>query len=526
MQYTIVDALKSTSISSKAKSALFDEEGEISFGELEEKAGCFAGWLDSVGHTRGARVGISLPKIREEVIATLGVAAARGVFVNLNYQWTLQQLDFVRNDCNIRILVTDVRRAKQLVEAALHKRFETILVVGDTAMAGMSAWAEMEGLPPKYQNPLGADLAALLYTSGSTGQPKGVMLTHAMLLRGAEIVSDYLGIRESDRILSVPPLSFDYGLNQLTSCLLTGATLALQKVAMPSTIAQSVKKWNITGLPLVAPSWVQLLSYLKDAEQTLDSVRYLTNTGGAIPKPTLQVMQEHLPNAQIFLMYGLTEAFRSTFLPPSLFQDKMGAIGKAIPNVEIFVVNEDSGVCGPGESGELIHRGDLISLGYWNRNEDTAKRIHENPHLTQLIGEEKVLHSGDIVRIDEDGILWYVGRNDSMIKTSGHRVSPTEIESHATTIPQLKSAVALGIPDDELGQVVQLVVVCDDPNVTEVDIILSLRKLLPGYMVPRRVWFWEDIMPMTSSGKIDRQFVSRSIIDKILNEASGDYSNE
>ena len=346
------------------------------------------------------------------------------------------------------------------------------------------------------------------------------MAPHEMLRRGAEIVTQYLGTNADDRILSVLPFSFGYGLNQLTSSILNRAALALQRIVMPSAIAEAVVTWEITALPLVAPSWVQLIRFLLDDEQTLPTVRYATSAGGATPLPTLKAMPACLPNAEISLMYGLTEGFRSTYLPSHLFHSKMGAIGQAVPNVEIFVVNHETGICGPDEVGELIHRGDLISRGYWQRPEDTAKCIRVNEYLRPLIGEEKVLHTGDLVRRDEDGILWYVGRNDGIIKTSGHRVSPSEVELAASEIPGVSAAVAFGLADNDLGQIIILVLESSN-GITDLEVISVLRSQLPAYMVPRRLFFWDAAMPRISSGKIDRVTVIDEITRKLNDSIEG-----
>jgi acyl-CoA synthetase (AMP-forming)/AMP-acid ligase II len=247
--------------------------------------------------------------------------------------------------------------------------------------------------------------------------------------------------------------------------------------------------------------------FLLDQPVAFPDLRYVTNTGGAIPKSVLEAMPGLFPGADIFLMYGLTEAFRSTYLPPELFASKMGAIGRAIPNVEVLVVHPDTGVCGPDEVGELIHRGDLISEGYWRQPEATANRIHVNEHLRPILGEEPVVHSGDWVRRDADGVLWYVGRMDAMIKCSGYRVSPTEIEEIACRLEGIDHAVAFGVPDDELGQTVHLAVEWRSAGSNELALQAHFRQHAPSYMWPRALYSQNGAMPRTSSGKIDRQAV-------------------
>ena len=241
---------------------------------------------------------------------------------------------------------------------------------------------------------------------------------------------------------------------------------------------------------------------------TFPSLRYITNSGGKIPLRTLKAMPRIFPEVDIFLMYGLTEAFRSTYLPPVLFHSKMGAIGRAIPNTEIFVVDADHGICGPGEQGELIHRGSLISLGYWNNQEATDERIRVNDHLKPIIGDERVLHSGDTVRIDEGGCLWFVGRTDSMIKCSGFRLSPTEVEEILSSHSAVCEAVAYGVDDEELGQVVHAAIAGNNGCPIDTGALHRFcMERMAKYMVPRKLVDWKAAMPRTANGKIDRQLV-------------------
>lgn len=504
----LIDLLERSSARRPDHTALVDGERQWSYASLREEVLRTAALLHRVGVKRGDRVGICLQKSAEEVIATLAIAAVRGVFVNINHQWTTDQLTHVVADAEIEILVTDSRRADSIPEGHLKEHLRHVVIVGNASdVVDAIAWDDRPIEATALERPLGNDLATLLYTSGSTGRPKGVVISHGTLTRGGEIVATYLDSNENDRVLSVPPLSFDYGLNQLVTTLLVGGTLVLQRVAMPSEIARTIRTQRVTGLPLVAPSWVQLVRYLQDEGEPLRGLRYVTNTGGSIPLNILRQMPALLPEARIFLMYGLTEAFRSTYLPPELFDRKTGAIGKAIPNVEIFVVHPERGLCGPDEVGELIHRGDLISLGYWRQPEATQKAIRVNEMLRPLLGDERVLHSGDWVRRDGDGIIWYVGRMDSMIKCSGFRISPTEVEEVACGFEGVDHGVAFGVPDTELGQVVHIAVQWSAGDIAHDGLDTFLRERLPRYMVPRRIHAYLEPMPRTATGKIDRQAV-------------------
>jgi acyl-CoA synthetase (AMP-forming)/AMP-acid ligase II len=507
----LVDVFEESVARRPGHPALVDNERRWTYQALHRQVLEVSWLLRELGVQRGDRVGISLPKSTEEVVGTLAAAGVHAAFVNINVQLTLDQLLHVVTDAGIRVLLIDERRGKALEETGRLPMHVRLVVVGNAGgLTGAVDWQTRPANGPALSRPLGNDIAALLYTSGSTGRPKGVIVTHGMLIRGAEIVGSYLDSSEDDRVLSVPPLSFDYGLNQLMTTLLVGGTLVLERVPLPAEIAKTVAREHVTGLPLVAPSWVQLVRYLVDEQAQLTNLRYVTNTGGAIPRNVLERLPELLPGARIFLMYGLTEAFRSTYLPPEQFSAKMGAIGQAIPNVEIFVVHPQTGICGPDEVGELVHRGDLISRGYWQQPGSSGDAIHVNEHLRPLIGEEPVLHSGDWVRRDRDGTLWYVGRMDSMIKCSGFRISPTEIEEIVCLFDGVDHAVAFGAKDEELGQVVHVAVQWR-AAVEESGLEEFLRGRLPRHMLPRVV-HTIDAMPRTATGKIDRQAVTRACI--------------
>jgi acyl-CoA synthetase (AMP-forming)/AMP-acid ligase II len=371
-----------------------------------------------------------------------------------------------------------------------------------------------------------SDLAGLLYTSGSTGKPKGVMFSHRNIVLGARIVAKYLGNTPQDRVLSLLPLSFDYGLNQITTMFLVGGSVVLQPVSLPAEIVKTMAANDVTGVALVAPSWVQVVRYLEEAPTKFPKLRYVTNSGGKIPLGALEKMPDLLPGVEIFLMYGLTEAFRSTYLPPYLFKTKMGSIGRAIPNTEIFVVDPERGICGPGEQGELLHRGGLISGGYWNNPAATEEKIKVNKHLRPLIGDEKVVHSGDIVRMDEDGYLWFVSRMDTMIKCSGYRLSPTEVEEIVSGHERVMETVAFGVDDDDLGQVVHVAVGIETVDEFKVeDLHHFCVKKMPSYMVPKKIYAFSGNMPRTSSGKIDRPTVIKQCLEGLAAGAQPNGTN-
>ena len=435
-------------------------------------------------------------------------AAARlgAVMVNINYQWTVSQLDYVIRDCDVKALIVDSRRAKELNDATIADSVCRILVKGTTPdhplMSPLNAEPSASSLP----SPLGIDidLAAILYTSGSTGSPKGVMLSHLNLIQGARSVSQYVENTPEDRLMSLLPLSFDYGLSQLNCMCMMGGTLVLQGVPMASAVVKTLAEQRITGLAAVPPIWIPLVRYLSQVHTPLPHLRYVTNSGGKIPPHTLAEMPKVLGGTKVFLMYGLTEAFRSTYLTPEKFAEKPGSMGQAIPNVETFVVDPAIGVCGPGQTGELVHRGSLISMGYWGKPEATAEKIRICPELRYLIGDEKVVYSGDLVRLDDDGDYWFVGRNDRMIKSSGFRISPTEVEDLVHQSGLVDQVIAFAADDELLGQVVNVIVsAVEGSEVDSVELKKRLQKSMPHYMVPKVIHVWTGAMLRTGSGKLD-----------------------
>jgi acyl-CoA ligase (AMP-forming) (exosortase A-associated) len=361
------------------------------------------------------------------------------------------------------------------------------------------------------ENSIEKDLAAIVYTSGSTGKPKGVMLSHANILAGSRIVCTYLGITEKDRILAVLPLSFDAGLNQLMTAFEKGGTCVLINFVFAREIVEVLIKEKITGLAGVPTLWSLLTQPNSTlAKQPLLHLRYITNTGGAMPQAVLKVLREVLQTTKIFLMYGLTEAFRSTYLAPEELDRRPTSIGKAIPDSEILVLDDQGRLCQPGEVGELVHRGPTVSLGYWNRPEDTARALRPNPLLPPEIGDsEKVCYSGDLVRMDEDGFLYFVGRRDTMIKSSGFRISPTEVEEVLFQSGKLGGAAVIGVPDEMLGQSIKAFVVPRGGDEINTEALLAhCARKMPRYMVPKVIAILTEL-PKTSSGKVDYALLRR-----------------
>ncbi|MET0860923.1 MAG: AMP-binding protein, partial [Microbacterium sp.] len=354
------------------------------------------------------------------------------------------------------------------------------------------------------------DPAAILYTSGSTGKPKGVVLSHRNLLVGAESVSTYLHNTSDDVILSALPLSFDAGLSQITTAFCVGAHVILLNYLLPREVPVLCARHGVTGLTAVPPLWLQLAD-VPWPEEAARRLRYFANTGGRMPRPALDRLRATFPEADPYLMYGLTEAFRSTYLDPAEVDRRPDSIGKAIPNAEILVLRPDGTPCGPGEPGELVHRGALVALGYWNDPERTAERFRPVSRAGQeWRAPELAVWSGDTVVADEEGFLFFVGRSDDMIKTSGYRVSPTEIEEAAYSTGLVRAAVALGVADAALGQRILLIAAPVQPELDVAALSAALRRLLPLYMVPARIEVRGEL-PRSPNGKFDRALLKSEV---------------
>jgi acyl-CoA synthetase (AMP-forming)/AMP-acid ligase II len=486
---------------------LIDPDREITFGALANDVDALASRLRARGVTPGDRVIVHLRKGIDEVAAMFAIWRLGAVVVNVNHQWTVEQLLFVAEDCRAKAAIVPAAVAKQLAAREMPETLVQILVRGGMVpeTERFALWPANEGPDPDFEpdNPDPKALCAIIYTSGSTGKPKGVMLTHYNIRVGAVSVSSYLGLDATDRLLSVLPYSFDAGLNQLTTMFLMGGTVVHQAVTMPAEVVRTAQKHGVTGIAGVPPLWTMVVRYLADAPVALPSLRRVTNTGGKITPDILDLMPSVFPGVDIYLMYGLTEAFRSTYLPPNRFHDKKGSIGRAVPHADIHVVKPGLGLAGPGEQGELVHAGPLVSMGYWERPEATAERIRPCAELGHLIGDTPVVWSGDLVRVDEDGDLWFVGRMDDMIKTMGFRLSPTEVEDAAARTGLVVEAVAFAMDHPEMGQAVQLACVLKD-KADAAALRAACRKVMAPYMIPQNFYAWPGAMPRTASGKLDR----------------------
>ena len=513
MEYLIHHMLELNARRYPSKEALVHGPQRLTYGEVARRTAGLAGSLQKAGLAKGERLGIYLEASVAQVISIFGVSQVGGVFVPINALLHPEQVAHIAKDCSMTGLITTPAKFKALADVLPQipsLKFVVLTSQGDEPETSLSAlnfdrMCETEPASNPHSSSTEKDLAAILYTSGSTGKPKGVMLSHANVIAGSSIVSTYLEITSAERILAVLPFSFDAGMNQLMTAFQKGGTIVLINFVFAREIVQILLKERITGLAGVPTLWSLLAQPNSTIQrQPLPDLRYITNTGGAMPQAVLKTLRQVLPTTKVFLMYGLTEAFRSTYLPPEELDRRPTSMGKAIPDTEILVVNDQGQLCKPGEVGELVHRGPTVSLGYWARPEDTSRALRPNPLLPPEMGDcERVCYSGDLVKMDEDGFLYFVGRRDTMIKSSGFRISPTEVEEALFSSGLLRGAAVIGVPDEALGQSIKAFVVPKDGAPIEPqDLLAYCAEKLPRYMVPRVVEALEEL-PKTTSGKVD-----------------------
>src|SRR5256885_2111057 len=428
MDFLIWHLLRDSALRRPDKEALVHGDQRLSYRDVFRRTSGLAASLKSLGVKRGDRVGIYLEASVPQVISIFGVSQAEAVYVPINALLHSSQVMHIARYCTMRALITSPSKLAALAEVLPQiPSLEFIVVTSEREVPEIGLpvhrydqLCATDPLPLGRESAIEKDLAAILYTSGSTGKPKGVMLSHANVVAGSRIVSTYLEITETERILAVLPFSFDAGMNQLITAFEKTGTLVLINFVFAREIVQLLLKERITGLAGVPTLW-SLLAQPNSTlnKQPLPDLRYITNTGGAMPLTVLGVLRQTLPTTKIFLMYGLTEAFRSTYLPPEELDRRPGSMGKAIPDTEILVLNDQGQLCKPGEPGELVHRGPTVSLGYWNRPEDTARALRPNPLLPPEMGDcEKVCYSGDLVKMDEDGFLYFIDRKSTRLNSS------------------------------------------------------------------------------------------------------------
>jgi acyl-CoA ligase (AMP-forming) (exosortase A-associated) len=478
--------------------AIEDKAGTVTYAELETRVGAAAAWLRAQGLEPGDRVASWLPKTRLACVLPLAAPRAGLIHVPVNPVLKRAQVAHILADSGAAMLVSQPTRVATLEPEDLPNGCRPVI---EDAIP-----TEGDVMPPSQGDP--DDLAAILYTSGSTGPPKGVMLSNANLWLGALSVAHYLKLGRENRVLGVLPLSFDYGQNQLFSTWAAGGRVVPFDYLMPRDVPKAVERFGITTLAGVPPLWVQLLE-IEWPEGSANSLKRLTNSGGALTPSLVRGLRERFPQTELYAMYGLTEAFRSTWLDPALIDEHPEAMGRAVPFAEVMAVGPDGSRAKPGEPGELVHAGPLVAQGYWNDPERTAKRFRPAPAFSKMGGT--AVWSGDTVIEGEDGLFRFVGRDDEMIKSAGNRISPTEIEEAVLRGGEVAEAAAFGVPDDRLGQAIVVVArAASAPGTTEQRLRDRLRRDLPSFMQPAR-YEWRDALPRNANGKLDRAALRKEL---------------
>jgi len=498
--------------------ALVHGARSLTYAELCERSSRLATGLATLGVTRGDRVVVFLQNRPEVAEVALACSRLGAIFVPANPLLRSRQLQHVIEDSGARVLVTSQAALTAVSDLAARAPALSLVVCDTHSYEDLIRHAPA----PRERAVVDIDPAAILYTSGSTGRPKGVVLSHRNLVSGAQCVSEYLGNHADDRLLAALPLSFDYGFSQLTTAFAVGACAVTVQFSTAAALIQEVQAQRITGLAGVPTMWAHLADsdWPADAAQRL---RYITSSGGVLLQAVLRQLQKRLPSTSVFSMYGLTEAFRSTYLPPGELAKRPGSIGKAVPNQEIRVLRPDGSPCAPGEVGELVHRGSFVTLGYWNDPALTRQRFRPLPAPPNAgLTPEIAVFSGDRVRSDADGYLYFVGREDGLIKVSGHRVSPSEIEEVLLEVPGIVEGVAVGVADEVLGQriVVGIVTAASDKAAIVEAVRQATRLQLPSFMVPAQICVMNSI-PRNVNGKHDRAAVVAELNERMARGDAG-----
>jgi len=494
------------------KTALVCCGARSTYRDLEERSNRLAHALIALGCRRGERVVVYLDNSVEAVVAIFAILKAGAVFLIVNEGTKPERLAYILNDSRAAALIgraKSLRRIEDWTARTPHLRY---VILADQNRGPVTSqdgrFILLDDLLSRYDSfidppaktCIDIDLAALVYTSGSAGHPKGVMLTHLNIVSAATSITAYLETEPEDVVLNVLPLSFDYGLYQVLMAFKTGATVLLERsFYYPHTVLENASREHVTGLPIV-PTMSAILLKMDLRKYNFSSLRYITNTGATLPTPHIRKLRELFPRTKIYAMYGLTECKRVSYLPPEQIDIRPGSVGKAMPNCEVFIVDDQQRAVAQGVVGELVVRGAHVMKGYWEMPEETDRVLKEGP-----IPGEKVLYTGDLFWMDAEGYLYFVGRRDDIIKTCGEKVSPKEIENVLYDIEGVAEAAIIGIPDEVLGHAIKAVVTLQKgARLTRRDILRHCARRLEALMIPKWVEFRREL-PKTSSGKIDKR---------------------
>ncbi|MCY2954886.1 MAG: AMP-binding protein [Planctomycetota bacterium] len=494
------------------KTALVCGERRCTYQEIDHQCNQLAHALIGRSVRRGDRVAVCLNNSIESAVSVFGILKAGGVFMMVNPTTKTDKLAYVLNNSRASALISSGEKLRSLAGFwAQTPHLKTVISVGLTepiVAADSKHFASWNHLLASHANCIGPpaktcidiDLASLIYTSGSTGDPKGAMLTHLNMVSAATSITTYLENTPDDIILDTLPLSFDYGLYQVLMGFKIGGTVMLEKnFAFPHVVLKRLAQEKVTGFPIV-PMMLAILLQMDLSKYDFSSVRYISNTGAALPVDHIVKLRKLLPHVRIYSMYGLTECKRVSYLPPDQIDKRPASVGRGMPNEEVYIVNEQGDRVEPGVVGELVVRGSNLMKGYWERPEETERVLRPGP-----LPYERVFYTGDLFWMDEEGYLYFVGRKDDIIKSRGEKVSPKEVENVLHSLEGVAEAAVIGVPDPVLGQAIKAVLVRKNGvELTTTDVMRHCRNRLEDFMVPKHVEF-RDSMPRTSTGKINKR---------------------
>lgn len=513
-QRLLGEALFSSAKSNPDKTAIIAKGVEYSYSALREKAENFAKYLLNAGIKKSDRVAIFLDNSWQCTISIYGATISGAAFLVVNPQTKSEKLKYILNDCQAKILVTSDYLKHEFstpLEGAEH--ITEVIITGDIAVEKqirdlkMTRFEDAITASPSvnFPNIIPNDLAALIYTSGSTGIPKGVMMTHQSMVFTSWSLIEYLRLSERERIMLLLPLAFDYGLYQLIMAITIGGTLIVeQSYIFPATIYKNIEKYRPTIFPGVPTIYAMMIAASKETGLKFNCIEKITNTAAHLPAETIPELKKIFPNALIFKMYGLTECKRVCYLEPELIDQKPASVGKAIPGTEVFLLSPEGKPVPPGEPGILHIRGPHVMLGYLNKKKLSDEMLKEG----NLPGE-KVLCSNDWFKMDEEGFLYFLGRNDDIIKTRGEKVSPVEIENSIHKMKGIKEVVVMGVPDIILGEsIIVYATLHGHVQLSEREVQRECMKYLEAFMIPQKVFFLTE-MPKSPNGKIDKKELKR-----------------
>lgn len=510
-QRLVQDSLLASAAAAPGKVAIVDEQSRCTYAELCDDSLRFARALQDAGLERGDRVALYLDNTAQCAASIFGVLMAGGAFTFINPQTKAGKLAFILNDSEARFLVAEAHSASiaaaALAEAPSVERTFTTAPDSSGQFAELRATIQAAPAEPADAGTIPLDLAALVYTSGTTGEPKGVMHSHGGLVFSVESIAEYLRLDADDRILSVLPIAFTYGLSQLLLAVRLGATLLLERsFTFPANTLARLRDQEATVFPAVPTVFATILAMSEDT--SYPAVRCLTNAAAGLPPALHDGLRRVFPNASLYRMYGQTECIRVCYLEPDLLDRKPTSIGKAIPGTEAFVLDEEGRPVAPGDVGVLHVRGPHIMMGYWRAPELTAEKLRDGPYPG-----ERTMSTHDHFTVDEEGDLYFIDRSDDIIKTRGEKVSSVEVENALHDVPGVRQAAVVGIPDELLGEAVRAFVLLEEAaELTELDVIKACRARLENFMVPRDVVFVTEL-PHTDSGKIRKKSLSREPLE-------------